>query len=419
MDNMVTIELGGGTRQSIPKEHYERQVTAASELLSSDYIGYLNIRELYELHGLVNKTAVIQFTNVEKAKQRIDRLRAADIPSPYIVEDEVVEGSLFPFEDFVIQFPTGRLFERWRGMFANSRGRKVYPRIYPSSLEDIIDFRTKAYDGEVLSTEVIRDALGYLQTKLEQYFSPDEVAQIHEFSLLELKAVGVRLQGVTPGERAFSEFLEGDPLSFVSRYCWHVDYEPATRCRIALDYKQRLIRDRRSLGSEKKPKTRKRMRNLFPDILDEDHHLLVEQNRSFMEQCKAQEDYRGMPQIVLIDSAYDSGRYVAEIKDHLDRACDKLIRSSPRGIFGNINSLNLALHIPPGLQYLPDFHDVITRKRLEAARGMNDAEFSEHFVELQPQKTAALGHRNYAERTSLDLRFIEYIKERSARLCSQ
>ncbi len=399
----------------ILSDKYEIQAAESRELLEGECSGYLSRTERAELQGFLNKTSILWHTNIARTKGRIKRLVDAGIPPIYNPQIEnPIEGSSFPVEDFLIQLPTGVLARRVAAQQVKRRGENKSDRfilVIPSTLEDILAFRTLAFDGDSLSPQVIRDITNYVREKQGE----DLATSLIRSDYLVLKHLEETLRYVAPGERAYKEFNEGKDLGFLAKRFWHTDYTQEDRIRIVRDFKTRIER-RERIFRDHVTEYIERVGELFSNIIDIDlHRAKVTQNLARMAHHAQIGDYKGMPQVVLVDPTYEHYNFRQVLIDHVKRECDRLIVKDKLPIFSNINAMDVVLRIPRGLQYLKGFREVITQKRLEVLEGMSDSEFREYFN--NKDRVASLGHRQYASENSLDQRFREVLSHRYKTLC--
>ncbi len=420
MQNMIEIKdrrlQSRGIISRIPSDKYEIQAAEARELFEGEYSGYLSRTERAELEGFLGKTLVLWHTNISRTKARIKRLVDVGIPPVYNPQIEnPIEGSAFPVEDFLIQLSTGALTRKRAAQQIKNRRenrKNSFVPIFPSTLEDILAFRTLAFDGDSLSPQVIRDIASYVREKQGEDLSTSLIRNDY----LVLKHLEETLRLVAPGERAYKEFNEGEDLGFLRKRFWHTDYTPEDRVRIVKDFKKR-VENREKIFRDYATKHIERVRELFSDVIDIDlHRIKVTQNLARMAYHAQIGDYRGMPQVVLVDPIYEPYNFRQVLIDHVKREGDMLIVKDKLLLFSNINAMDVALRIPRGLQYLGDFREVVTQKRLEVLEGMSDSEFREYFN--NKDRVASLGHRQYASENSLDQRFREVLSHRYKTLCA-
>lgn len=371
------------------KEKYDALAEEARALLSEENNGYLAPWELMECSGFLEKTCSLETTDFLRANARIARLKNAGIPPLYENTGSVVPSSCFPVVDFMIQFPTGKLLKRWAGQQHQNRmnPRKSFtPRIYPSSLDDILDFRTLAFDGDRLSPQVIREFIDYTSEKETGEVNNKTVTQA---DLLRLKYLELALSGIPPSERTYQSPTPGD-FSFIGSRFWHTQYTPEDRAKIAEEY-VKCLQDG-ALRYNSKKNRHGRMRALFPEIVNIGKEDLKRiRNERTMEACRQEGDYTRMPSEVLLDGFYGS-KYLEDLKGHVRGNLEQLMKE--KGAFeayGRLEDLHADLKMPNGALYLTEFRDIITAERLRVLNEMSD----ENFVALFGNKGRfmSIGHR--------------------------
>ena len=237
---LVTINVQKGKvryTHTLSQERYQAQLRVAEDLLQD--ADYISPGERQELEGILNKKRILELTNPERTRKRIEQFKEAGVPPLYDPRFETAEDS-FPVLDFLMQFPTGIYQRRAAAQHAEARRleRKRVGRIIPSTLEDVFAFRTLAFDGDRLSDSVVGELEDYARTKDLGALDTDEV--VKGDLLLLLKYLEQALKHLTPHGRQYESFQEGGDLSFLGRRFWHVSYTPEDRVRIAQDYARRV-----------------------------------------------------------------------------------------------------------------------------------------------------------------------------------
>ena len=388
----------------IPQKKYEEQVAIAKELLGSDFEGYLSLEERMEAQGVLDKTNYFRNTVPKRTKRRVEEIKAAGFPPIFDSGIEnPLENSTYPILDVLIQLPSGKLFERYR----RQDYLKSDTKHFASSREDILAFRTLAYDGSRLSTHVIRDILDYFGQK---DFGETETRTILKADHIILKYLEASLRGVEPQEREYTKFDSSQPIDFIGKRFWHVQYTPEDRENIAREYKRRL----ESREIKKNYEHFRRMKALFPEIIGlKESEIEVARNRSKMKEHKSQGDYRSMPQVVLVDHRYGT-EYIDALRDHVMVECERVVADEPTGIFQPLKDMHQEFKIPTGLLYLEQFRDVVTAKRVDVLQRMDDQSFEDYFQ--VHHRTASIGHRQLTNENLIDQQFRSLLLNRYAQL---
>ena len=174
-----------------------------------------------------------------------------------------------------MQLTTGALQKRWarqhiKARKAGKRRKKDnhvgsnWTKIFPSNLNDILDFRTQAFDGDQISPQVIRDIGNYLFEKDMKENTPEHLHNLYILGAMHLENT---LQDVTPKVRSYTKFNPGDSIDFITRLFWHTKYSPEDRVKIAEEYKTRVSEDWKNLSP--RLKDRKTLLKLHLTILRE------------------------------------------------------------------------------------------------------------------------------------------------------
>lgn len=392
LNNLVTLNVqrpGKKYTQLIPRERYDALVTDILLFLSEENDGYIAPWELMECRGFLEKTNSLETTDFQRAKARIARLKNAGIPPLYENTGSIIPTSWFPIVDFMIQFPTGRVQHRWAGQHAGNRvnPRKSFiPRIYPSSLDDILEFRTIAFDGDHISPQVIRDLVDYASEKETGEVDTEAVIQA---DLLRLKYLELLFADIKPRERNYQS-LTGDYFDFmgIGRRFWHTAYTPEDREKIASRYVKGLTCG--GLGYDSKK--HKRMRVLFPEIVQDldKEDMTRKRNEATIEKCRSAEDYTQMPKIALIDGHYGT-KPTEQLKEHVKKTLQELMETEKFVAFQRLQDLHDLLKVPYGSLFLTEFRDIITAERLKLVNSIDNATFVELFE--NKGRFMSIGHR--------------------------
>lgn len=413
VNELVTIVMHQGTPRechySLPQKKYDEQVTIAKELLGPEFDGYLSLEECIEAQGLLDKTNYFRNTNTECTKRRIEKIKAAGIPpifDPGI--ESPIENSTYPVLDVLIQLPSGKLFEQFSRQQAFSRkiGMRRSPRIYASTMEDILAFRTLAYDGDKLSPHVVRDILDYFSQK---DYGSHEASTILKVDYIRMKYLEASLRGVKPQERTYIRFDLSQSLNFIGKRFWHVRYTPEDRMSIVREYQRRI----ESRGYKLDWEHSRRMKVLFPEILDiDDSELEMVRNKNRMKEHIQKGNFISMPQIVLVDHRYGT-EYINALHDHVTRECDRVIAEEPTKIFQPIAEMHQEFKIPSGFLFLEPFRAIVTVKRIEVLQKMDEHSFIEYF-HMHPRRVS-IGHRKFSK-DLIDRQFRSLLLDRYAQL---
>lgn len=350
----VTLHISnrkGGITVQIPQQEYERQLEQAQALLHPSNAGYLAPVELLECRGLENLTAQFEETNPTLALRRIRRLQAAGIPPLY---HQKVPANEFPIIDALIQLPTGKLHQRWTAQHTGAwkKGEtEKHPRIVPSTLDDIRDFRTMAFDGEKISEEARKSSAFYLAFKYSRRWSVEQAEQfvIPEFTRLERK-----LAHLAPNERTYQTLENG--LPDLDNLFWHVAYQPADRPSVAREYYRQV-----SQGEQKRnSKTLAHLKFLFPKL---------------MTATLDDSPDKGYQEEIIKLLAPDRLKEILE--DYLVRGLSGMETAT---LFGPKETIAEILRVS-GMQKSPIYRDVVASARLVRLATMSD----EDFAALHPQ----------------------------------
>ncbi len=392
LNDLVTLNVlrpGKKYTQRIPRERYDAIAAEIDMFLSEENEGYIAPWELMECRGFLEKTNSLETTDFQRARSRIARLKSAGIPPLYENTGSIVPTSWFPIVDFMIQFPTGRVQRRWAGQQMGNRvnPRKSFiPRIYPSSLDDIIEFRTIAFDGNRISPQVIRDLVDYASDKETGEVDNETVIQA---DLLRLKYLELLFADIKPRERNYQS-LTGDYFDFmgIGRRFWHTAYTPEDREKIARRYVDGLTCG--GLGYDSKK--HKRMRVLFPEIVQDvdKGDIARKRNESAIEECLSAKDYTQMPKIALIDGYYGT-KPTEQLKEHVKKTLQELMESETFIVFQRLQDLHALLKVPYGSLFLTEFRDIITAERLKLVNSIDNATFVELFG--NKGRFLSIGHR--------------------------
>lgn len=393
------------TRHKLPADEFRRQKEFAERMLAQ-HRDYLSANERYEMRMVAKEEGCLLSVKMESTERRITDLANAGVPPVFL---EAFEGATrsgpFPVIDFVLEFVSGRYF-KIAAVLGIKRKKGIVNRydsvIRPALPTDVRDFRTRAFDGEKICPQLYREISNYIR---EHFNIPsDRAEEIAIHDQIVLKFLESALCGFPPGERVYSQYSEGEPLDFISKRMWYLSFSPEDRVRIVRDFVKRL-REKESDLMKRNLLTR--MAALFPDEIDLDE-LRLERLRleKMIDDCEKLQDFTNMPEILLTDPNY-GGRYVSLLKEHVRRKCTELSSSDPKALFTNLGFMPPLLLIPQGSQFIPDFRDVITAARLEAAMGMPDADFSDYF--RNHGRVASIGHSQRMCYSLIDIRFRDYL----------
>ncbi len=354
----------GLVKVSLSRDEYEKQVSQALKLLEPEYRGYLSSQEQQECQGILTRTAQLQETSYSQAMARMWEIKNAGVQPFYL---GIVPDNEFPIIDALIQLPTGRLQQRWTMQHAQAhragRKKEEHPRIQPSSLEDIFEFRTLAFDSNHISSEVRKSSAFYLASKA---FGGCSAQQAEQFVIPEFERLEEKFSPLEPKEREY----QTDRPEFNELF-WHVGYTPDARLEWAAVYNKELC-----LGAPFDRKTYEHMKFLFPAIIAPQERLSVlrenAQNMKLqqkMQESLAADDLREIPLSILRDFA---PQYQALVQESMER---KMQAQSARALFYSNDIVPRSLGITGGIIEFGFYHDSLAQARLEKLQSMPEDEF--------------------------------------------
>ncbi len=395
----------------IPRDVFEAHKAFAKRMLV-EAPGYLHAKERAECRAVVAEEAFFEFVKPERTEKRIGNMEQAGVPP--IFQEELEGGAKkgsFPTVDFLLQFVSGNFRRRQVMQFVKAKkmGRRESAEVLPATVEDVMAFRTLAFDGDRVSPFVYREINDYVKTKFR--VSADQAENIVRSDVLVLKYLEIALRDLDPQERSFKRYEEGTPLAFAEETMWHTSYTPADRERIIKDYLERLRNKAEDIV--RNTKLLLRMKVLFPEFFPEEVDLEGLNLERIMTKHREECDYNNMPQIVLVDPRFGT-RYIDELKGHI-AACCQVVIDSGEGLrlFDNAKEIARRFKIPVTSICLPEFRDVLTSRRLQLLRKLDDDAFAARF---KPQQIASVGHRRQGVYSLVDTQFRAEILQRAERL---
>lgn len=378
----VHEDKGRKLKRMIPVGEFQKQKLLAEKLLTK-YGGYLHTSERQEAKAVANGEAFFE-TVSEATEERIQRIVDAGIPPIFKESFEGPFDNRFPTVDYILQLVSGRLFENYMSdMIDISEGRKIKDKdkpviTHPTILEDILFFRTCAFDERRISPQVINDVHRYISQRFNLDERSLEIVKRHNTRVL--RYLEAALGWLEPQERGYAKFTEGQSLDFLKKKMWYIGYTPADRLRVLNDFRKRALSGEKGVFN---PRSVLKMEQLFPDEargLCEDFARAEERERHISKAIslnKAIEtrDYRDLGETSFDDKEH-ADLYRKSCINYLREECRRLLRENPMALC--IKSARVMLRsgepfkVPSSYAKDPGIRDMIIGYQRKALKGLSD-----------------------------------------------
>ncbi len=360
----------------MPADAFRRD-KAISERILQAHSDYLFAGERKVLKAVAEERGFLIDVDPKKIELRILKMRVARVP-PIFKESFETKGG-FPRVDFILQFVSGNYFKRFRAQAAeNKKKKQIFKEaglpyrpefnIQPSTVHDVLLFRTYAFDGLAISPHVIRETDFYITERFDR--PSNRYKGILKY--LEKALRGFR----TLKKKEQKTFRKGEPLDFISQRMWHTRFAPEDRILVVNDFVERVMEleefDKGLIN---------RICAVFPE---ETEGLMDELNilkRTVREADRFEKMFETNSFGSLKKSDFNSmegyNKFLEWMLSRMNDVCEKLLLDNPYELFYDPNKFSrkmLKLN-PEIFRDRPDFLDILLRFRLAAVEKMPRKDF--------------------------------------------
>jgi|GEM_PF-4347880 len=379
---------------SMPADAFRRD-KAVSERILQAHSDYLFADERKALKAVAEERDFLMGADPEKIESRILKIRVAGVPPIFKESFETKSG--FPRVDFILQLVSGNYTKRFRAQAAEHKIKKRLKepglparpefRIEPSTVHDVLLFRTYAFDGLMISPHVTRETEFYvaerfdIQTPLNRYRSI--------FKYLEKALRGFRKLK----KKEQKTFRKGDTLDFINERMWHTRFAPGDRILVVNDFVERVMEleefDRELIS---------RICAVFPreteGLVDE----LTTLKRTIKEADKFEVMFKTNEFGPLKKSDFKTtegyNKFSEWMLNRMVDVCEKLLLNRPYELFYDQNKFaRQILRLNPEIfRDRPDFLNTLLRFQLAAVERMPDKMFKTNIAPSNKSYSGKLSH---------------------------
>lgn len=384
---------------SMPADAF-RKDKAISERILQAHSDYLFTDERKALKAVAEERNFLMGADPKKIESRILKIRAAGVP-PIFKESFETKGG-FPRADLILQLVSGNYVKRFRAQAAEHKKKKKLKEpglparpefsIEPSTVHDVLLFRTYAFDGFAISPHVIRETDFYIT---ERFGRPSNRYE-GIFKYLEKALRGFR----TLKKKEQKTFRKGTPLDFINQRMWHTRFTPEDRILVVNDFVERVME-----LEEFDKDLINRICAVFPK---ETEGLVDELNtlkRTVREADRFQEMFETNSFGSLKKSDFKStegyDKFLEWMLGRMNDICEKLLSDQPHELFTNPSQFTkkiLKLN-PEIFEDRPDFLITLLKFRLAAIERIPDTAFR---MEIAPNDRSYAGKLSHISRMGRD-----------------